>query len=74
MSFGICAGAIILSLFFNLATWYLTRNVEWDVLRVQRLRISEKKKDLVYAGDDVKVYEERNFYEGLGKKKGDEAV
>jgi len=74
VSFGICAGAIILSLFFNLATWYLTRNVEWDVLRVQRLRISEKKKDLVYAGDDVKVYEERNFYEGLGKKKGDEAV
>ena len=57
-----------------LATWYLTRNVEWDVLRVQRLRIAEKKKGLVYAGDDVKVYEERNFYEGLGKKKGDEVV
>jgi hypothetical protein len=74
VSFGICAGAIILSLFFNLATWYLTRNVEWDVLRVQRLRIAEKKKGLVYAGDDVKVYEERNFYEGLGKRKGDEAV
>jgi hypothetical protein len=31
VSFGICAAAIIVGLFANCYTWYLTRNVEWDV-------------------------------------------
>jgi hypothetical protein len=44
--------------------------VEWDVTRIRRLRIEAEKEGHEFAGDDVKVYEERNFYNGL-KKSGD---
>lgn len=68
-SFGICAAAIICGWAANLWVWWLTRNVEWDVLRVRRLRIQAEREGQVYAGDDdVKVYEEREFYGGLRKK------
>lgn len=50
-------------------TWLLTRNVEYDVLRVRRLRIKEEKQGRVYAGEDVRVYEEREFYEGVGRRR-----
>jgi hypothetical protein len=42
------------------------------VLRVQKLRIAAKKNGGVYSGDDVKVYNEREFYSGLGKKATEE--
>jgi hypothetical protein len=57
----------------NLWTWWLTRNVEYDVRRIRRLRIKEEKQGRVYGEDDVAVYEERQFYSGL-KNKADEVV
>lgn len=68
--FGICAAAIIVGWFANIWTWWLTRNVEWDVKRIRKLRIKAKKEGRVYAEDDVKVYEERDFYNGLHKAGG----
>ncbi|KAE8422317.1 major facilitator superfamily domain-containing protein [Aspergillus pseudocaelatus] len=66
--FGICAGVIGAACLANLWTWWLTRNVEWDVRRIRRLRIKEEKQGRIYAGDDVRVYEERQFYKGVTKK------
>ncbi|KAK5130038.1 hypothetical protein LTR08_002512 [Meristemomyces frigidus] len=67
-SFGICAAAIIVGWLANLWTWLLTRNIEWDVRRIKRLRITAGKDGAVYADDDVRVHEERRFYGGLGRK------
>ncbi|KAF7189163.1 MFS transporter prlL [Pseudocercospora fuligena] len=66
-SFAICAASIILAWVANIWIWWLTRNVEWDVRRIRRLRIKAEKRGEVYDGDDVKVYEERHFYNGLHK-------
>jgi MFS transporter, ACS family, DAL5 transporter family protein len=66
-SFGICFAFIISAWFANI-TWYLTRNVDWDVRRIARLRKQAKKEGRVFAGDDVKVFEERQFYTGFWKK------
>lgn len=68
--FAICTAAIIASWIANIWTWWLTRNVEWDVKRIARLRRKANKQGFVYAEDDVRVYEEREFYNGL-KKGGD---
>lgn len=52
-------------------TWWLTRNVEWDVRRIRRLRIKAEKSGNMYAEDDVKVFEERKFYgKGLSRISG----
>jgi MFS family permease len=67
----ICATAIGIGWLGSCFTWYLTRNVEWDVRRIRRLRIKAEKEGKVYADDDVKVLEEREFYTGLKKKSGD---
>lgn len=49
----------------------MTRNVEWDVRRIRRLRIKSEKGGKMYADDDVKVFEERKFYgAGFVKKEG----
>ncbi|CZR53733.1 probable permeases of the major facilitator superfamily [Phialocephala subalpina] len=66
--FAICATAIGCGWIASAWTWWLTRNVEFDVQRVRRLRIKANKEGRVYAEDDVKVFEERDFYKGLGKK------
>lgn len=73
-SFAICAAAIIVGWVANLWTWWLTRNVEWDVKRIRRLRMKAESQGAVYGEDDVKVYEERRFYGGLHKKDDAEAV
>lgn len=70
-SFGICAAAIIASWACNLWTWWLTRNIEWDVLRVRRLRIRAEKSGEVLSNDDVKYFDERQFYGGLHKRDGE---
>jgi hypothetical protein len=72
-SFAICAGAVVASWLCNLWTWWLTRNIEWDVLRVRRLRIEAERKGQVLSHDDVKYFEERKFYGGL-QKRDEEAV
>lgn len=58
---------MIASWLFNLWTWWLTRNIEWDVLRVRRLRIKAEKNGEVLSADDVKFFDERKFYGGLQK-------
>lgn len=60
--FTICATAIGAGWLANMWTWWLTRNVEEDVKRIRRLRITAERKGKVFAEDDVKVFEERNFY------------
>ncbi|KAH8661599.1 permease of the major facilitator superfamily [Tricladium varicosporioides] len=65
--FAICAAAIGLGGVASAWTWWLTRNVEWDVRRIRRLRIKAERNGEVFASDDVKVFEERKFYAGLKK-------
>ncbi|GAB1195500.1 hypothetical protein APSETT444_004759 [Aspergillus pseudonomiae] len=72
--FGICAGVIGAACLANLWTWWLTRNVEWDVRRIRRLRIKEEKQGRIYAEDDVKVYQERQFYKGVTKRESETNV
>jgi len=60
--FSICAAAIGAGWIASGWTWYLTRNVEWDVRRIRKLRIKSEKEGRMFADDDVKVFEERNFY------------
>lgn len=73
-SFAICTAAIAASWVANVWTWYLTRNTERDVLRVRRLRIEAEKEGHVFASDDVKIYEERQFYNSLGQKQDGNVV
>jgi hypothetical protein len=40
------------------------------VLRVRRLRLKEEKEGRIYAGEDVRVYEEREFYDAVGRRRG----
>lgn len=63
--FAICAAVVGAACLANGWTWWLTRNVEWDVRRIRRLRIKEMKQGRVYADDDVRVYNEREFYTGV---------
>jgi hypothetical protein len=66
--FAICATAIGTGWLASCWTWYLTRNVEWDVRRIRRLRIKTERDGKIFADDDVKVFEERKFYgRGLTK-------
>ncbi|EXJ82260.1 hypothetical protein A1O3_06073 [Capronia epimyces CBS 606.96] len=60
-SFAIATSFLITAFFFAQWTWWLTRNVEADVLRVARLRKAAKKEGRVYAEDDIKVFEERKY-------------
>ncbi|KAL1959088.1 hypothetical protein VTO42DRAFT_2875 [Malbranchea cinnamomea] len=72
--FAICAGAIGLSWLGSIWTWWLTRNIEYDVKRIRRLRIQAEKEGKVYADDDIRVFEERNFFKSpLSKKPALEA-
>ncbi|KAL4987467.1 major facilitator superfamily domain-containing protein [Aspergillus falconensis] len=61
--FAICAAVVGVAWLTNGWTWWLTLNVEYDVLCVRRLRIKEEKQGRIYAGEDVQ------FYEGVGRKK-----
>ncbi|KFY12870.1 hypothetical protein V492_03606 [Pseudogymnoascus sp. VKM F-4246] len=73
--FAICATAIGLGWLANVWTWWLTRNVEYDVKRIRRLRIKAERDGRVFAEDDVRVFEEREFYgKGLIKKADDSTI
>lgn len=69
--FAICATAIGAGWLASTWTWWLTRNVEWDVRRIRKLRLKANKEGTMFADDDVKVFEERKFYGGLAKKEGE---
>ncbi|KAL1981031.1 hypothetical protein VTN96DRAFT_3140 [Rasamsonia emersonii] len=68
-SFAIAGSAIIAAFFTNLWTWWLTRNTEYDVMRVARLRRKARREGRIYAEDDVRVFKERQFYSGVLKRK-----
>jgi len=71
-SFAIAASAVIAAAFSNLLTWWLTRNVELDVLRIARLRRQAQKEGRIFSEDDVHVFEERDYgsFFKLGDKNG----
>ncbi|KAJ5899570.1 MFS general substrate transporter [Penicillium taxi] len=71
--FAICSAAIGAGWLASGLTWWLTRNVEWDVKRIRRLRIKAEREGRVFADDDVKVIEERQFY-GKGFRKDGTAL
>uniref|UniRef100_A0A0B7KF50 Major facilitator superfamily (MFS) profile domain-containing protein n=1 Tax=Bionectria ochroleuca TaxID=29856 RepID=A0A0B7KF50_BIOOC len=71
--FAICSAAIGGGWLASALTWWLTRNVEWDVRRIRRLRIKAEREGKVFADDDVQVINERNFY-GKGLKRDEEAA
>ncbi|KAH8892475.1 high-affinity nicotinic acid transporter [Thozetella sp. PMI_491] len=64
-SFAIAAACIIAAWVGNLWTWWLTRNTEYDVMRVRRKILKARAEGKTLAGDDIKVFEERRFYSGL---------
>lgn len=43
----------------------MTRNVEWDVKRIRRLRIKAAEEGMVYTKDDIGVLTERKFRGGI---------
>ncbi|KAH7109667.1 high-affinity nicotinic acid transporter [Dendryphion nanum] len=68
-SFGIAAAFMIAGWASNSWTWWLTRNTEYDVMRVRRLRNQARKEGKTFGDDDVRIFEERKFYEGVRVKK-----
>ncbi|KAJ9150378.1 High-affinity nicotinic acid transporter [Pleurostoma richardsiae] len=68
-SFAIAAACIIAAWVANTWTWYLTRNTEYDVLRVRRLVLKARKEGRTLFEDDIKVFQERKFYDGLRRTK-----
>ncbi|KAF2036202.1 MFS general substrate transporter [Setomelanomma holmii] len=67
-SFAIAAAFTIAGWVSNLWTWYLTRNTEYDVMRVRRLA-NQARKEWRTNTEDIKIFEERRFYEGVGLRR-----
>ncbi|KAF6810374.1 high-affinity nicotinic acid transporter [Colletotrichum plurivorum] len=67
-SFAIAAATTIASFVGNLWTWWLTRNTEYDVMRVRRKVLEARKRGKVNFDDDIRVFEERRFYDGIKRK------
>ncbi|KAL5450316.1 hypothetical protein PMIN05_001037 [Paraphaeosphaeria minitans] len=73
-SFAIAASFMIAGWVSNMWTWWLTRNTEYDVMRVRRKANAARKRGEVEFGDDIRIFEERQFYEGVRRvKEGSEA-
>ncbi|KAF2795750.1 high-affinity nicotinic acid transporter [Melanomma pulvis-pyrius CBS 109.77] len=67
-SFGIAASFLFAGWVSNLWTWWLTRNTEYDVMRVRRLANTARKEGRTNFGDDIRIFEERRFYDGVKLK------
>ncbi|WDK11009.1 high-affinity nicotinic acid transporter [Colletotrichum graminicola] len=75
-SFAIAAATTIASFLANLWTWWLTRNTEYDVMRVRRKILKARKARGVNFNNDIRVFEERRFYDGFkrqGRNDGEES-
>ncbi|KAK8218782.1 MFS transporter [Phyllosticta capitalensis] len=59
--FAVCAGATAGAWLASLWAWWLTRHLEWDVMRIRRLRVKAERDGIVYADDDVDASETRRF-------------
>ncbi|EXJ77833.1 hypothetical protein A1O3_08992 [Capronia epimyces CBS 606.96] len=60
-SFAIAASGIIAAVFTNLLSWWLTKDLEMDVLRIAKLKRKARKEGTVFAADDVKVFDQRKY-------------
>ncbi|KAF1851996.1 high-affinity nicotinic acid transporter [Cucurbitaria berberidis CBS 394.84] len=67
-SFAIAASFTIAGWVANLGTWWLTRNTEYDVMRVRRLANQARKEGRTNL-EDIKIFQERKFYSGVGLKR-----
>ncbi|KAL0935443.1 high-affinity nicotinic acid transporter [Colletotrichum truncatum] len=72
-SFAIAAATTIASFVGNLWTWWLTRNTEYDVMRVRRKILRARKIGKVNFDDDIRVFEERRFYNGVKRNGRDDS-
>ncbi|KAJ4260420.1 hypothetical protein NW762_007159 [Fusarium torreyae] len=54
-SFIICAVCVAIAALFNAWLWFLTRDVETDIMKVRRSRIRSEREGKVFAGEDVRV-------------------
>lgn len=70
-SFAIAASFQIAGWFSNMWTWWLTRNTEYDVMRVRRLANRARKEGKVVAGDDIRIFKERRFFKGVKRVSDD---
>lgn len=64
-SFAIAGAFTIVSFLANLWTWWLTRNTEYDVMRVRREILKARAGGKVLASDDIHIFNERQFYTGV---------
>ncbi|KAL4887621.1 major facilitator superfamily domain-containing protein [Aspergillus karnatakaensis] len=55
VSFIICTVCTAAAMVSNQILWYLSRDVEGDVLKVRRKRIEAEKAGVVFVGEDVKI-------------------
>lgn len=72
--YAVCTAALGGCFLFNCLSWYLTRNLEWDVHRIHRERIKAEREGRIFTEDDVKVYHERQHYTTTLKRQGAEDV
>lgn len=70
-SFAIAASFIIAAWLANIWTWYITRNTEYDVLLHQRKVLKARRAGRVLADDDIRIFDERQYYQGLWRKRSD---
>jgi hypothetical protein len=74
-SYAICVGALGGCFLFNCLSWYLTRNLEWDVHRIRRQRIKAEKEGRLFTEDEVKYLDERKrFTKGLKRSEVADAL
>lgn len=67
-SFAIAAAFTIAGWVSNLWTWWLTRNTEYDVMRVRRLANQARREGKTNTVD-IRIFEERTFYKGRGLRR-----
>lgn len=65
--FTIAASMIIAAFVGNLWTWWLTINSEYDILRVRRNILKSKAQGLANYDDDIRIFNERQFYHSFKK-------
>lgn len=73
-SFAIAAAFTIVAFFSSIWTWYLTRNIEYDVMRVRRKILKARAEGRVHHEDDIRIFEERKFYNGIRRQAEDEVL
>ncbi|KAJ4177958.1 hypothetical protein NW767_014978 [Fusarium falciforme] len=71
-SFEIAGAFTIVSFLANLWTWWLTRNTEYDVVRVRREILKARAEGKGLADDDIHIFNERRFYNGVRRTQAEQ--